>query len=159
MGTAILRHRTNLRHWRINIQTSYVCPVVFDVSNTSQFAYVTFTIICDTSAKLCLFQQHTWVCVSRWYRPDFKIACFCYTYSVINCLLWSMCTITMHNQNSIPLIGLACLSDPGLTSASDLGLTSSRKQQYLSALQVTQEPTHHMSCPEIFLSLGAPAWP
>ena len=31
--------------------------MVFDVSSTSQIAYVTITIISEDSANLCLFQQ------------------------------------------------------------------------------------------------------
>ena len=46
-----------LRHWRMHIRTSYVCPMVFDVSSTSRIAYVTITITSEDSANPCLFQQ------------------------------------------------------------------------------------------------------
>ena len=46
-----------LRHWRMHVRTSYVCPVVFDVSSTSLIAYVTITIISEDSPNTCLFQQ------------------------------------------------------------------------------------------------------
>ena len=42
---------------RMPVRTSYVCPVVFDVSSTSQIAYVTITIITEDSANPYLFQQ------------------------------------------------------------------------------------------------------
>ena len=57
----ILNHRISdvnrLRHWRIHVRTSYVCPTVYDVSSTSRFAYVTIIIVPRASARLCLFQQ------------------------------------------------------------------------------------------------------
>ena len=46
-----------LRHWHMHVRTSYVCPMVFDVSSTSRIAYITVTIISEDSANPCLFQQ------------------------------------------------------------------------------------------------------
>ena len=50
---------SGLHHWRMHVRTSYVCPVVFDVSSMLRFAYNTITIKRETSAKPCLFQQCT----------------------------------------------------------------------------------------------------
>ena len=46
-----------LRHWRMHLRTSNVCPIVFVVSNTSRITYVTITIASEDSANPCLFQQ------------------------------------------------------------------------------------------------------
>ena len=113
MGAAILRHRSSdvncLRHWRMHVQTSYVCPMVFDVSSTSWFAYVTIIILCEASAKFRLLQQ--WASdvndlayitgsMSKDGRAhESKIACFWYNYSIINCLL----TIFVHNYYAHPI--------------------------------------------------------
>ena len=56
-----MKHRISyinrLFHWLMHVQTSYVCPMVFDVYNTSRFAYITITIRREVSANLCCFQQ------------------------------------------------------------------------------------------------------
>ena len=62
--------------------------MVFYVSSTSRIAYVTINIISEDSANPCLFQQCandvndlayvTGAYVSRWQRPESKIACFWY---------------------------------------------------------------------------------
>ena len=58
-----MRQRTSdvsrLHHWRMHDRTSYVCPMVFDVSSTSRFSYVTITILREASTNHCLFQQCT----------------------------------------------------------------------------------------------------
>ena len=82
--------------------------MVFDVSYTSQLAYVTITIMREASAKLCLLQQcandvNDYVTGSVSQNgsalADSKIACFWYTYSVINCLL----TICVHRYYAQPM--------------------------------------------------------
>ena len=60
--------------------------MVFDVSSTSQIAYVTITIISDDSTNPCLFKQCTsdindltyvtGVSISIWQRPESKIQGF-----------------------------------------------------------------------------------
>ena len=45
---------SGLRHWRLHTRTSYICPMVFDVSSTLWFA---FTILCNASANHCFFHQ------------------------------------------------------------------------------------------------------
>ena len=62
-GAAILRHRTSdvnlLHHWRMHVQTSYICLMIFDVSSTSRFPYVIVTVFRKVSTKLCVFLQCT----------------------------------------------------------------------------------------------------
>ena len=83
--------------------------MVFDVSSTSRFAYITITIKHETSAKLCLFQQCTsnendWDYVTGSVPQDGSTLNasqhdFWYNYTIINCLL----TIFVHNYSAQPI--------------------------------------------------------
>ena len=64
-----------LRRWHKHVRTSYVCPMTFDMSSTSRFAYVTITIMFGASAKFCLFLQRASDINDLVYVTECKIAC------------------------------------------------------------------------------------